>query len=418
MTDGGSTSRSVFSTAAATAGWGLFCSSSWTWCIGMYLPVILLRNWGWPGFWVFAIFNVVGCAGFGYLCTRRRSAELCERHAGAMTLFSVVTVAYQVFFVAFLASWVAQLGASDQSMGQPGAGPTTVPITWLVAFAAVVLGSLLSLAPDRAWPWLGAAATGVSYATWMALAPRVTAEHLAQASGFGTEGGLSLLFAAPIIALGFLLCPWLDRTFHRARQLAPSVHGFGVFGVTFFPIITMTAIYGTRGELDPTAPILAHLGTQLLFTIAVHVREIRLAPTPTAPRARRATLLVALLGGLLVAEASGFLGLSFETGYLLFLGCYGLLFPAYALLFMPGERAARWGLRAWPLSPKALGLFCLLILTLAPLCAIGFIALETWTLPIAFVAVLLAAFGGRLLVGPSDEARSGEFVDASPLNRR
>jgi hypothetical protein len=400
MTDGGPSSRISLSTAAATAGWGLFCSSSWTWCIGMYLPVILLRNWGWPGFWVFAIFNVLGCAGFGYLCSRKRSVELCERHAPAMTLFSAVTVAYQLFFVAFLASWVHQLGAGDS-----GTGPSTVPVTWLVSFAAMVLGSLLSLAPDRAWPWLGAAATAVSYATWMALAPRVTTDFLAQASGTGTEGGLSLLFAAPIIAFGFLLCPWLDRTFHRARQSAPSVHSFGVFGVTFFPIIAMTTIYGVRGELDPTAPILAHLGTQLLFTIAVHLREIRLSPSPRSegrfgPRARSLTLVASLLGGLLIAEGSGFIGLSFETGYLLFLGCYGLLFPAYALLFMPrsGERRVV-PLRPWPLSRRALGGFALLILLLAPLCAIGFIALKTWTLPIAFAAVLLAALGGHRLVG-------------------
>ena len=48
----------------------------------MFLPIILLRNWGWPGFWVFAIFNVLGCAGFGYWCSSKRSEELCrELHA-------------------------------------------------------------------------------------------------------------------------------------------------------------------------------------------------------------------------------------------------------------------------------------------------------------------------------------------------
>ena len=43
----------------ATVAWGLFCSNSWTWCIGMYLPVILLRSFGWPGFLAFVIPNVL-----------------------------------------------------------------------------------------------------------------------------------------------------------------------------------------------------------------------------------------------------------------------------------------------------------------------------------------------------------------------
>ena len=45
----------------------MFCACSWTWCIGMYLPVILLRELGWPAVIAFAAPNLVGCAAFGYL---------------------------------------------------------------------------------------------------------------------------------------------------------------------------------------------------------------------------------------------------------------------------------------------------------------------------------------------------------------
>ena len=43
----------------STAGWGIYLSCSWTWCIGMYLPVILLRDFGWPWLLAFAIPNVL-----------------------------------------------------------------------------------------------------------------------------------------------------------------------------------------------------------------------------------------------------------------------------------------------------------------------------------------------------------------------
>lgn len=377
---------------ASTAGWGLFCSSSWTWCIGMYLPVILLRHWGWPGFWVFATFNVLGCAGFGYLCSRERSERLCAEHAGAMALFSAVTVAYQVFFVAFLATWLLQL--RDDPISSP------VPVTWLACFGAIVVGTILSILPDRWWPWLGSLAAAASYGTWVALG----AGRLGDAASHGGESHLSLAMAAPIIAFGFLLCPWLDRTFHRARQLAPSVHAFGVFGVTFLPIILMTVAYGATGTLDPTAPILTHLTTQLLFTIAVHLRELRLSPVPQSIRLRRWAILGPALGGLAVAECWGLVGGTLETAYLLFLGCYGLLFPAYVLLFVPMRTAERLGMRAWPLNRRAIGLFAVLIALLSPLCAAGFIGLKTWMLPIALAAVLLAALLGRSVLGPARRA--------------
>ena len=65
--------------AVLTAAWGLFLASSWTWCIGMYLPVPLLREYGWAGFLAFAIPNLVGCTVFGYLVSRERSRESAYR---------------------------------------------------------------------------------------------------------------------------------------------------------------------------------------------------------------------------------------------------------------------------------------------------------------------------------------------------
>ena len=84
-------------------GWGVYCAVSWTWCIGMFLPIIMLARFGWAGFWVFAIPNVIGCAAFGYvLSTRASSQRIIEKHGVAATWFSVVTIAYHKFFIAWV----------------------------------------------------------------------------------------------------------------------------------------------------------------------------------------------------------------------------------------------------------------------------------------------------------------------------
>ena len=42
--------------------WALFLGVSWTWVIGMFLPVLLVRDYGMLGWIVFAVPNVVGAA--------------------------------------------------------------------------------------------------------------------------------------------------------------------------------------------------------------------------------------------------------------------------------------------------------------------------------------------------------------------
>ena len=57
----------AFSSARRVAGWAVFLAMSWTWCIGMFLPVLLLRDLGLGGFLVFAIPNILGAAAMGWL---------------------------------------------------------------------------------------------------------------------------------------------------------------------------------------------------------------------------------------------------------------------------------------------------------------------------------------------------------------
>ena len=65
-------------------GWAAYLACSWTWCIGMFLPVLLYRDFGLRGFILFAVPNVLGAAAMGWvLRTPASSSRLVSRHPGA-----------------------------------------------------------------------------------------------------------------------------------------------------------------------------------------------------------------------------------------------------------------------------------------------------------------------------------------------
>src|SRR5688500_16462821 len=84
---------------ARAIGWALFLAASWTWVIGMFLPVLLVRDFGMWGWIVFAVPNVIGAAAMGW---RLRDADASKRfvrgHASACRACSLVTIAYHSFF--------------------------------------------------------------------------------------------------------------------------------------------------------------------------------------------------------------------------------------------------------------------------------------------------------------------------------
>src|SRR5688572_14414344 len=86
-------------------GWAIFLGMSWTWCIGMFLPVLLVRDYGIWGWVVFAIPNVIGAAAMGWTVRDRdQSVRQTQAHAVAMTMFSIVTIVFQFYFGAWYLS--------------------------------------------------------------------------------------------------------------------------------------------------------------------------------------------------------------------------------------------------------------------------------------------------------------------------
>jgi hypothetical protein len=96
--------------------WGMYLGISWTWVIGMFLPVLLVRDYGPLAWWIFAIPNCIGAAAMGWVLRNADdSAAYVRRHAGACRWFSLVTIAFHLFFAAWmLPHLVGPVGGSPQ----------------------------------------------------------------------------------------------------------------------------------------------------------------------------------------------------------------------------------------------------------------------------------------------------------------
>jgi hypothetical protein len=321
--------------AMQTVGWGLYLASSWTWCIGMFLPILLLRWWGWPGFLAFAVPNVLGCTLFGYVLTPDTSRAMVRRLRAWIALFGAATIAYQIGFL-LKAGVVAGLAAS-------------LP----VAAAMLAASRRPGERSDHAMMAIGAA----TWITSVLLFVRFGGGTLTHLPPHGSLPPLSLAWAAPFMAFGFLLCPYLDPTFHLALQRSPSRHAFGVFGAAFAVMLLFTAAFADAG-LGPEPRTGAtlwgrptfewHWGLQAAFTIVAVAAAMRsLEPVSNLGGTRL------LLPGM-VATACLALGWQYfaepwlpamatslnppsgpvrgEATYLRWLGLYGVLFPGMLLL--------------------------------------------------------------------------------------
>jgi hypothetical protein len=312
--------------------WAIYLAMSWTWCIGMFLPVLLVRDFGFWGWVVFAIPNVIGAGAMAWVLDGRTSAAAVRAHSAAMRAFSFVTVIFQIFFGVWLfTDW----------FDHP-----------LISLLLVVIGAVTFLVSFARWSlYAPLAVAAVSY--WSASKIILHGGSFAQPFKIGLERSpLSLLGLAFSCIFGFGLCPYLDLTFHRARGTLPSNRAarsaFAVgFGVFFLSMIAFSLLYSPPLVLLLSGAIVfpflaAHFLGQLGFTIGVHWREL-LADDGCRSIVRWLLVVATILLGFVIAGVlSRFsdplealvLG---EQIYRLFMGFYGLVFPAYVWLCMiPG----------------------------------------------------------------------------------
>ncbi|MFT5423751.1 MAG: hypothetical protein ACI89L_001540 [Phycisphaerales bacterium] len=386
-------------------GWALYLGVSWTWCIGMFLPVLLLRDYGVWGFVVFAVPNVVGAAAMGWtLRDASVSRRFVERNREAVYLFGMITIAFHAFWLTWLATWI--LGATGQTF--TGAIPAIVG-------ALVVAGVLSKDDSARARVvagvvWLGSIALlAASLLTWNDGVMQPLSTEFFPTSDDQMN---KLIGLAPVCLFGFALCPYLDATFHRARQ-GTSRNGGRLaftlgFGVVFASMIALTLVYaGPLVEVfnGPDGPpiiwmpwaaiaLMVHFAVQLVFTVRVHQHaaneiEPEISPKLAGP-GRSLPLIGAVLAILTLFVVGPFFGMpSGELGYRCFIAAYGLVLPAYVWVCGIPTRDGHSGIHG-PRGKLKLRLLIAAVVIATPMYFVGYILLtEFWLLP--GLAVLLLA---------------------------
>ncbi|MEM9373858.1 MAG: hypothetical protein AAGA55_09455, partial [Planctomycetota bacterium] len=316
---------------------------------------LLIRDAGWLGYAVFFVPNVVGAGLMGFvLRSPEAAAELARKHAAMARIFSAVTIAFHIFWFAWVASfirdvfpmndtWVmvaAALGIAfaitSGRVVRFGAAPRAALVLWLVGLGTIVYAIITPNSLTPTTPDMIAMGTDATHAAWL----------------------------LPVTVFGFMLCPYLDLTFLLARRSAPGINGgriaFGVgFWVLFPVMIGLTAIYAGpliavlegRGptSVEPAvgAAILVHMIVQWVFTVRVHSDRLfspidSVTPATDEDRGRQmwehpipvAAIVFGALGaglsGVFAASLPGHAGMSAgEIIYRGFLSAYGLLFPVY-----------------------------------------------------------------------------------------
>jgi len=399
--------------------WGVYLACSWTWCIGMFLPVLLMRDFGWAGYATFALPNCVGAAAMGWVLWRAGSSESFVRAHGSMVrLFSLITFLFHVVWIGEVAAPLAGVARAREL------AIVMVLLTFVFLFSRGVKSALLvygvSVTALVMWLLKGGVEAGPEAGAY-ALA-RLPAEQI-----------LGLI---PVCVFGFALCPYLDGTFHKARQ-AVDARGakvaFGAGFLVFFAVmIAFTAMYapvfgrsyaGGIVGVSRTALVwvVAHMMVQATFTMGVHLRVLmegdegadpgehkgdvferlvrrgaalqsgephhEVAARAMGVKRRASGWAVLAIGALFVAVMR--MMMSVQRGklppgvwdpatdgvawYRIFMGAYGLLFPAYVWICCGrlGEAVSKRP------SAEAIKVWVMACVVASPLMYMGFVERKT-----------------------------------------
>ncbi len=384
----------------------------------MFFPILLHRDYGMWGFVAFAIPNILGAAAMGFVLTRQQSKGLVQTHKPMIVTFSFVTIAFHFFFLVWLTE--SRIFTHDgDATGLTRLAPTLAALLPVLAISTWFLLHPRSRRHHR----LIAAATWILSFLAIGLSPAYEArlDHL-PSSTFGLIG------LAPISVFGFLLCPYLDATFHRVRIATGRRSGraaFAIgFGFFFAVMILATLIY--RGALihmiHPEAsfrhvhifqftPLIFHLLLQVTFTVFVHALMLRRLGIPAI--ALLLPPVVGLVAGLAAKQFDTFPMFAMTTGeltYRIFLSAYGLIFPAYVYLCMIPTRDRHSGL-AGPSGRRKRNTWLGVVAIAAPFFWMGFIERRELFLIPGLAFILLARLtlpgGWKLPKRATQEPRGG-----------
>lgn len=305
---------------STTLQYAFYLACSWLWCLGGFFPLILSRDYGWPALAAFTVFNVGGAMAMGFYFKNRAQQQTFERaHKPAIALFSYVTIAYQLFFVAWLGA----------TIGQP----------WLL-LAVLLLAFIIYRTKGVITYWaLGLYLLSIGLfvgflgSSWppVDISPKAYWPH-----------------ALLPLAIGFIFSPYLDITFHRAYKgsnnpKASFAIGFGVLflsllGFVFFYAGSLSEVFFVNAvPAEIIYPVIGFLVLQIAFTTAAHSSELSTQKyvKPSVLAIAITAFSVVSFGLLALIKDTTILWLNLpleETFYKSFLFFYSLVFPLYLLL--------------------------------------------------------------------------------------
>jgi hypothetical protein len=256
----------------------------------------------------------------GFYFKNRSQQQVFEsEHKPAIAIFSYVTIAYQLFFVAWLGVVIGQplLLLALLVIAFVIYHSKALITYWALAFYLLSIGLFVGFLGSD-WPPVDISAKGY----WPhALIP---------------------------LAIGFIFSPYLDITFHRAYKDSENPKlSFAIgFGVLFLSLLGFVFFYaGSLGDVFfnqavPAAiiyPVIGFLVLQIAFTIAAHCSELStqqyLKPSLLAMGiAAFSVISLGLITFIKDATIPWFDIPLKETLYKSFLFFYSLVFPLYLLL--------------------------------------------------------------------------------------
>lgn len=309
--------------------WAVFLASSWTWCIGMFFPALLYRDFGSVSWWLFTIPNIIGAASVPWILRHEsHSADFTRRHDKASFIFSVVTISFQCFFLGWLMSC----------------------LHWemIAALSAVILIMFHTAKSDRQLRFWGMAVWFISFSAFIFFLNRHGAA-LTLMEPITSNPTLNLLGLSSVFLMGFAFCPYLDLTFHKARRQFSSGAAKLVFGLGFLFFFLIMLIF--TSAYSPSVlhvffnsnavlvdagigAVLVHMALQAAFTAIAHRRcaiELTQAPTNNVIALTSAAgFLIALL------LQRGYVAFGFDAReliYISFIGFYGFMAPTYLWIY-------------------------------------------------------------------------------------
>ncbi len=322
-----------------------------------------MQWFGWTGFLLIAVPNCIGAAAMGLLLgSPGASRRFCVRHPAAISAFIDVTIAFHLFFLFMAALWLAPEGSD-------------LPIASVLWSAAVAYA--VSWIPRKLWPLMGMfafAVGGFAVLEW--------ADQLWKPTWGGDRPLLDALWFLPVFAIGFLLCPWLDGPFHRARQETTGRLSFLLLAPLFLCMLLVTATYWWIGSGNAPEIVLVWMFGQSIFTMAANFKERRSLPGvgKAYPAGGRALITVGVLLAACIPAAVS--RVNAIDAYICLLSAYGIAFPAVIL---------GWCLpRSAKVQAATANRFTLLLLAAGGLGMIGFITGPAWVALLPAVLVLAA----------------------------